>query len=205
MSSAGVNGGLTRERPFTETDEPAPASPYAVSKLRSERGVIATLDRSGNTSWVILRPPLVYGPRAPGNFGRLVAAVERGWIIPVGGITNSRSLIGLGNLLELVTLCLDCSAADHQLFLVADGQDVSTPDLVRHIATGLGKTARMISVPEPLLRVGAGMLGRSTWADSLCGSLRIDASKARRLLGWAPGQTAFDGIRQAARESRTTA
>jgi nucleoside-diphosphate-sugar epimerase len=201
MSSIGVNGNLTHARPFVESDPPSPVEPYSVSKLRSEVAIIDGLAGSDRTTYVILRPPLIYGPRAPGNFARLVRAVESGWVLPLAGIRNARSLIGLTNLLELVTLCLEHPAAVNELLLVADGEDISTPDLVLHIAQGLGKPARLASVAPSLLRAGACMLGQARLADSLCGSLQIDASKARQLLGWVPRQAAADGIQQAARES----
>jgi nucleoside-diphosphate-sugar epimerase len=201
MSSIGVNGNLTHGQPFVESDLPSPVEPYAVSKLRSEAAVIDNLAGSDRTDYVILRPPLIYGPRAPGNFARLVRAIESGWVLPLAGIRNARSLLGLGNLLELLSLCLEHPAAANQLLLVADGEDVSTPDLVRHMARGLGKPARLARVPPSLLRAAAQILGQTRLADSLCGSLQIDASKARQLLGWVPGHATVDGIEQAARES----
>lgn len=200
LSSIGVNGSVTHGAPFTEADPPKPVEPYAVSKLRSEEAIVRVL-AGGATSHVLLRPPLVYGPRAPGNLARLLHAVRSGWPLPFGGLRNARSLIGIGNLLDLVTLCLQHPAAANELFVVADGQDVSTADLVRHMARGLGQPARLAGVPPWLLASALRASGQSRLADSLCGSLQVDASKARNLLGWVPRQDAAEGIAQAARES----
>lgn len=200
MSSIGVNGNLTHDRPFTESETPRPAEPYAMSKLRSERAVIDTL-ASSSTAWTILRPPLVIGPGAPGNFAKLLHAVERGWILPVAAIRNARNLLARANLLQIVALCLHHPAAANELFLAADDEAVSTPDMVRHIAKGLGKPARMVPVPPALLRAGARLAGRAKWADSVCGSLRVDASKARSILGWKPVQRSAEAIEEAARWS----
>jgi nucleoside-diphosphate-sugar epimerase len=199
VSSIGANGDRTEGRLFTEADAPAPAEPYAFSKLQSENAVMEEL-AGGPTTWTILRPPLVYGPGAPGNFGKLVRAVDHGWIFPFGRIQNARSLLALGNLLRLVDLCIEQPAAANQLFLASDGEDVSTPALIRHIAQGLGKPAHLVDVPVSLLRTGAGLLGQRKLAQSLCGSLQVDSSKARRMLGWVPHLRASEAIAQAVRE-----
>lgn len=197
LSSIGVNGNVTR-RPFTEVDTPAPVEPYARSKLRAERAVSEALQGSG-TSFTILRPPLIYGPRAPGNFARLVRAVARGWWLPLASVHNERSLVGVDNLLDLIVLCLDHPAAANELFLAADAQDLSTPELVRCIAAGLGRPARLLPVSPPFLRLAARAAGRSRIAESLCDSLQVDAGKARRLLGWMPARAACEGVRDATR------
>ena len=200
VSSIGVNGNVTGERAFSESDPPAPREPYARSKLRAEQEVASALAGSA-TALTILRPPLVYGANAPGNFGKLVQAVARGRWLPLAGVHNGRSLIGLDNLLDLVLLCLDHPAAANQLFLVADGDDLSTPEIVRLIAQGLDRPPRLAWLPPGLLRIAATLAGRPRLAESLCDSLRIDASKARRVLGWVPSLPAAEGVRRAARET----
>lgn len=200
VSSIGVNGNVTRDRPFTETDPPAPTEPYARSKLRAEQEVASALAGSA-TALTIVRPPLVYGANAPGNFGKLVQAVARGRWLPLGAVRNGRSLVGLDNLLGLLTLCLDHPAAANQLFLAADGDDLSTPEIVRLIAQALDRPPRLGSVPPGLLRLGAILAGRPRLAESLCDSLRVDASKARRMLGWVPSLPAAEGVRRAARDT----
>jgi len=202
LSSIGVNGHRTDGRPFTEEDAPRPAEPYAHSKLQAEQAVIAAC--AGSTlDYVIVRPPLVYGPDAPGNFGRLVRLVRRGWPLPLGAIRNARSFIALENLVDLLAVCAHHPAAANQVLLAADAEDLSTPELVRCIAAGLGLPARLVPVPPGLLRAGAQLLGRERLADSLCGSLQVDAAKAGRLLGWQPRVRAAEGVRRAAAASRT--
>jgi nucleoside-diphosphate-sugar epimerase len=185
VSSIGVNGNVTHGKPFTENDVPAPAEPYARSKWRAEQDVRAILDGS-RTSLVIVRPPLVDGPGAPGNIGRLRRAVARGWPLPLASIRNRRSFISIGNLVDVLLLCLVRDEAAGELFLVADSEDISTPDLVRRIARELGRPARLFPFPPALLVAAATVLGRARTARSLCDSLQVDASKARRVLGWSP-------------------
>jgi nucleoside-diphosphate-sugar epimerase len=197
VSSIGVNGNATHGKPFTEDDVPAPAEPYARGKWRAEQEVQALLAGT-RTSLVIVRPPLVYGPNAPGNMGKLFRAVARGWPLPLASIANRRSFIGIDNLLDVLTLCMHHPAAGGELFMVADGEDVSTPQLVRCIARGLGREANLLPFPPALLVLTAKALGRGRTAQSLCDSLQVDASKARRLLGWTPAMTTSQGIERTA-------
>lgn len=197
VSSIGVNGNVSRGKPFDEADAPAPVEPYARSKLRCEQEVQQLLAGSG-TEWVIARPPLVYGALAPGNFGRLVRMVARGLPLPLAAIHNQRSLVGVGNLCEALLLCATHSAAAGELFMLADGEDLSTPEIIRCIARGLARPPRLWSAPPALLRAAARLARRSRIADSLCDSLQVDASKARRVLGWSPAVRTPDGIVQAA-------
>lgn len=203
LSSIGVNGHRTEGKPFTEEDAPRPVEPYAHSKLQAEQAVIAACAGSA-LDYAIVRPPLVYGPDAPGNFGRLVRLVRRGWPLPLGAIRNARSFIALENLVDLLALCASHPAAAGQVLLAADGEDLSTPELVRCIAAGLGVPARLLPVPPGLLHLGAQLLGRERLVDSLCGSLQVDASRARRLLGWQPRVNAAEGVRRAAQATRTS-
>jgi nucleoside-diphosphate-sugar epimerase len=203
VSSIGVNGNVTHGRPFTETDAPAPAEPYARSKWLAEQEVRALLAGSA-TSLVIVRPPLVYGPHAPGNMGKLFRAVARGWPLPLASVANRRSFIGIGNLVDFLHLCVRHEAAAGELFVVADGEDLSTPELVRSIARGLRRKPNLFPFPPALLVVAAKVLGRGRTAQSLCDSLQVDASKARRLLGWAPALTASQGIERAAAAWRSS-
>lgn len=197
VSSIGVNGNVTHGRPFSEGDEPAPVEPYARSKWQAEQAVRSVLADAA-TDFVIVRPPLVHGPDAPGNFGRLVHAVARGWPLPLASIRNARSLVGLDNLVDFLVRCAAHPAAANELFLIADGEDLSTPDIIRCIGRGLGREARLLPFPPALLRAAARAMGRAHMAESLCDSLQVDASKARRLLGWRPRITAAAGIESAA-------
>lgn len=197
VSSIGVNGNVTHGRPFSESDLPAPVEPYARSKWQAEQSIRSILG-GASTDFVIVRPPLVHGPGAPGNFGKLVHAVARGWPLPLASIRNARSLVGLDNLVDFLVRCTAHPAAANELFLVADGEDLSTPDIVRCIGRGLGREARLLPLPPALLRAAARAMGRARIAESLCDSLQVDASKARRLLGWKPRLTAAAGIEAAA-------
>ena len=197
LSSIGVNGNVTRAKPFDEGDAPAPVEPYARSKLRCEQEVRSLLEGS-QTEWVLARPPLVYGPQAPGNFERLVRAVARGLPLPVASVRNRRTLVGVDNLCDALLLCATHPAAAGQLFLLADSEHVSTPEIVRCIARGLARPPRLWGAPPGLLRLGARLAGRPRIAESLCDSLQVDAAKARRVLGWTPAVRTTDGLMQAA-------
>ena len=197
LSSIGVNGNVTHGRPFAESDDPAPDEPYARSKLRAEQEV-----RAGGVECAIVRPPLVHGPNAPGNFARLVRAVARGTPLPLASVRNQRSLVGRANLCDFLLVCAAHPAAANQLFVVADGDDLSTPDILRCIGEGLRAPAKLWRAPVPLLRAGAMLLGRRRVAESLCDSLQVDAAKARDVLGWKPAMTSREGIAHAAAEWR---
>lgn len=184
ISSIGVNGSQNVQ-PFTEQDAPAPTEPYAISKLEAEQGLFELGKRTG-MEIVVIRPPLVYGPDAPGNFGKLVNWVNRGVPLPLACIQNKRSLVALDNLVDFITVCVQHPAAANEVFLVADGHDLSTPELLQRVGHALGRPARLFPVPPKLLHFCAGVVGRKTMAEKLCGSLQVDIGKARRLLGWQP-------------------
>lgn len=197
LSSIGVNG-THSSCPFVETDIPHPIGPYAVSKLEAEQGLIEISQRS-NMEVVIIRPPLVYGSNAPGNFGRLMRAVKRRLPLPLGAVTqNRRTLVGLDNLVDLVLTCAHHPAAANQIFLAGDDEVLSTTQLLRKMAQALGEHPRLLFVPIPLLRAAAATVGKGAMINSLCGSLEVDISKARRLLGWSPSLSVDEGLRRAA-------
>ncbi len=194
ISSIGVNG-IVNKRPFSESDVPNPAGPYAQSKLEAEQELWDIQEETG-MEVVIIRPPLVYGPNAPGNFGRLVRLVEKGWPLPLGAIHNKRSFVALDNLVDLIITCLDHPAAANQVFLAGDGEDLSTSDLLMKIGVAMGKPVRLLPVPENWLRFGAHLLGKKEVADRLLGSLQVDISKARDLLGWEPPISVEEGLKR---------
>ena len=205
VSSIGVNGAETFEQPFTDQVGVAPHSPYAVSKYEAELGLQALAKDTG-MEVVIIRPPLVYGPNAPGNFGSLMRWLNRGIPLPLGAIHNQRSLVALDNLVDLIITCLTHPAAANQTFLVSDGEDLSTTELLRRMGVALGKPARLVPIPVSVLKLGAALLGKPEIAQRLCGSLQVDMSKTRDLLGWTPPFSVDEGLKKAARGySRETA
>jgi len=194
LSSIGVNGCIN-ERPFTEDGAINPAEPYAKSKSEAEQGLVRIAESTG-MEVVIIRPPLVYGPNAPGNFGSLVRWVDKGVPLPLGVIHNKRSLIALDNLIDLIITCIDHPAAANQVFLASDGEDLSTTELLQGVANAMGKPSRLIPIPAGLLMLGATVLGRKAMAQRLLGSLQVDISKARNLLGWQPPLSVEEGLKR---------
>lgn len=192
VSSIGVNGNLNT-KPFTADDEPRPAELYAQSKWEAEQGLWEIAKETG-LEIVMIRPPLVYGPNAPGNFGSLVRWISKGVPLPLGAVHNKRSLVALDNLVDLIVTCLAHPAAANQVFLAGDGEDLSTSDLLRGVAQAMGKPARLLPIPAGLLQLGATMLGKKAMAQRLLGSLQVDISKNRELLGWQPPLTVAQGL-----------
>ncbi|MHB1348519.1 MAG: NAD-dependent epimerase/dehydratase family protein [Desulfobulbaceae bacterium] len=195
MSTIKVLGEETFARPFGPADLPAPVDPYAVSKLEAEEALLRVARDTGMEA-VILRPPLVYGKGVGGNFARLVGLVRRGWFLPLGSVRNRRSLVGVENLCSLITVCLVHPAAANQVFLVSDGQDLSTPELIRAIALACGKRPRLLPLPVFLLHLLAKIIGREMEVRRLTGSLWVDSSLTRSLLDWSPPVTVGQEIRR---------
>ena len=197
ISSIGVNGSQTESgTPFRETVQINPHNAYALSKFEAEQGLIQIATETG-LEVVIIRPPLVYGRNAPGNFGSLMRAVQRGWLLPLGAVHNQRSLVGLDNLVDFIVTCISHPKAANQTFLVSDGQDLSTTELVRGMAQAAGVPARLLPVPVWALQMGASLLGKGDTVQRLCGNLQVDISKALSLLGWVPPVSVEEGLRRA--------
>ena len=193
LSSIGVNGNNS-QKPFTENDSPKPHDLYAISKHEAEQGLLALAEETG-MEVVIIRPPLVYGPNAPGNFGSLVKWMNRPIPLPFGAIHNQRSLVALDNLVSFISLCADrekSPKAANQVFLISDDEDVSTTQLLRKVGQALnhqapsGIKAWLVPVPVSIMTFFAKLLGKGAVANRLFGSLQVDGSKARDLLGWKP-------------------
>jgi nucleoside-diphosphate-sugar epimerase len=195
VSSIGVNGNRTGESPFRETDPPSPQEPYAQSKWEAEQGLRSVEIETG-MEVVIIRPPLVHGPDAPGNFGRLLRLVRSGIPLPFGMTRNRRSLIGIDNLVDFILVCMDHPAASGENFVVSDGEDVSTPDLVRGLASSMGRPALLVPIPLWLMTTGASVFGMQDTVQSLLGSLQVDAGKAHRMLNWRPPVSLDEGLRR---------
>jgi nucleoside-diphosphate-sugar epimerase len=187
LSSIGVHGNVTTA-PINETDTPYPHDLYTTSKLEAEQQLLTLAEQTG-MEVVIIRPPLVYGPNAKGSFAALVKCIQKGIPLPLGAIHNKRSLIALENLTSLVILCADrirSPQAANQIFVIADGEDVSTTTLLQKISKAAGRSSRLLPIPSLLLSTGATILGKRHIAEKLLGNFQVDASKARNILGWRP-------------------
>ena len=198
LSSIKVNGESTAiDRPFRPSDTPSPVDPYAISKAEAEVG-LAELGHENGMEIVAIRPPLVYGPGVGANFLSMANWIKRGVPLPFGGLVeNRRSLIALDNLVELVRICVSHPRAGNEVFLAGDGLDLSTADLVTRTAAALGVPTRLVHVPPFLVRTGLIAVGRRALWRRLGESLRVDASKARNLLGWNPVIDVDEGLRRA--------
>ncbi|HET8701112.1 MAG TPA: NAD-dependent epimerase/dehydratase family protein [Nitrococcus sp.] len=196
VSSIKVNGERTAARPFTAGDEPAPQDAYGVSKREAE----AALWRiAGETDLevTVIRPPLVYGPSVKGNMRRLASLVQRGLPLPFGAVRNRRSFVSVYNLCDLLVRCIEHPAAAGQIFLASDGEDLSTPGLIREMAAALSRPVRLWPVPVPVLRLMGRLTGSLDEIDRLCDSLQMDIAKTRELLGWHPPLSIREGFRRA--------
>ncbi len=185
VSTIKVNGERTSDRPFCAENQPQPEDAYAQSKLEAELALTGISQHSG-LEVVIVRPPLVYGPGVKGNFLAMLRVIQKGWPLPLASCDNRRSFIGLTNLVSLLEKCVTHPAAAGQVFLAADGEDLSTPELLHRVARAFGRKARLLPFPPDLLRLAARMAGRPGIYERLCGSLQVDAGKVRELLGWKP-------------------
>jgi len=198
ISSIKVNGEATQfGRPFTADDAPAPLDAYGVSKMEAEQGLRELTAQTG-MEVVMIRPPLVYGPGVKANFAALMLWLKRGVPLPLGSIQNKRSLVALDNLVDLIVTCLTHPAAANQTFLVSDGEDVSTTELLYRMGQALGRPARLVPIPASWLELAAAMVDKTSVVQRLCGSLQVDIEKTRRLLGWCPQLSLGEGLKRAA-------
>ena len=193
VSSIKVNGDFTTDMPFTEVSPPLPHDPYAVSKFEAEQQ-LTSLSGDTGLELVIVRPTLVYGPHNRGNFLKLLQLVKRKWPLPFGSVQNCRSLLYVENLASALTLCATHPNAAGETYLVSDGENITTPDLIIRLAHLLGVPARLLPVPPGVLRALGAITGRSSEFERLLGSLRVDSSKIRRDLGWSPPHTMVEGL-----------
>lgn len=197
MSSVKVNGERTQPgRAFTEADPPMPQDSYGLSKDEAERG-LHKIGADTGMEVVVIRPPLVYGPGVKANFDALIRGVRRGLILPLGVVDNRRSLVALGNLIDFITTCVTHPLAANQTFLVSDGNDLSTPDLIRGLARAAGVASRLLPVPLLALQIAAALVGKRDMLGRLCGNLQVDIAKARGLLQWTPPLSVDEGLRSA--------
>jgi UDP-glucose 4-epimerase len=185
LSSIKVNGERSQGRPLTADDPAAPEDDYGRSKWEAELA-LQEVTRASGVELVIVRPVLIYGRGVKGNLQSLTRWIQKGLPLPLGAVNNRRSLLSMQNLLDFLCTCLEHPAAAGEVFLVADGEDLATPELIRKIAMTLGVSTRLFSLPPVVLRLIGELTGRSAAIDRLCGDLQVDIEKNRQLLGWTP-------------------
>jgi len=195
--------GEGKSEPYQDADLAVPADAYAISKWEAEQ-VLRQIAAETGMEVVVLRPPLVYGPGVKGNFLRLMQAIDKRRPLPLGGIQNQRSLIYLGNLIDVIRLCVTHPNAAGKAFLVSDGDDVSTPELVRRIAASLGRRPFLLPVPVSWIKWAGCFLGKQAAVDRLLGSLCVDISALREELGWTPPYSMQAGLEATAQWYRKT-
>ena len=197
VSSIKVNGeeNSTAYLPDSQTN---PSDPYGISKWEAEQA-LRKIEAETGLEVVIVRPTLVYGPGVKANFLNMMKIINRGFPLPLASISNKRSLIYIGNLVDALATCATHPAAAGQIFLVSDGEDVSTPELIRRTASALGLPARLFPVPSSIIHLAGKLIGKSSAINRLTGSLTIDGSMIRMQLGWKPPFTMEEGLRETAR------
>lgn len=194
LSTIKVNGEFTEEgKTFTANDVPAPQDPYGASKHEAEQ-VLRQIAGETGMELVVIRPPLVYGPGVKGNFLSLMQAIDKRRPLPLGAIQNRRSLIYVGNLVDIIRLCLTHPKAAGKVFLASDGNDLSTPELVRRLAASMGRRPFIVPLPTPWMRFAGWMLGKQASVDRVIGSLAVDTTPLRDELGWQPCYTIQAGL-----------
>ena len=199
ISSIKVNGEMTNEGfPFRPDDNINVTDPYALSKYEAEQGLLA-LAKNTSMEVVIIRPPLIYGPGVKANFLTMMGWVKKGVPLPFAAIHNKKSFIAIDNLVSFIIHCVDHPKAANEIFLISDGEDVSTAELLRKIAKAFDKKAILLPIPVSLMKVVAKGLGKEDVANRLFGSLQVDSSKARDLLGWEPVVTMDEQLKKMAK------
>ncbi len=207
LSSIKVNGEGATGHSYKSSDPACPQDAYGVSKLLGEQRLMEVARMTGLEA-VLVRPPLVYGPRVKANFLRLMRWIDNERPLPLGSIQNSRSLVSVWNLCDFLIEALQNPAAPGRVWMVSDGEDLSTPDLIRRIATAIDRRARLLPVPVQLLQMCGALVGRRAELARLCGSLTVDITQTRDDLRWSPPVTVDESLTRTVRwylsESRKT-
>lgn len=194
LSSIKVNGEKTEKgEAFKPTLADSPADPYGLSKYEAEVGLKTIADETG-LEVVIIRPPLVYGPGVKANFEAMMKLMRKGIPLPFGAINNQRSLVYIDNLVSLILTCCEHPDAANRTFLVSDNDDVSTTRLMKQIAISMGRSSRLVPIPQSVIEVGAKMLGKSHLSDRLCGNLQLNITETINTLSWKPPVSFEKGI-----------
>lgn len=195
LSTIKVNGEKTITKPFTESDAPAPDDQYSISKWEAEQSLSGIANKSG-LEFVIIRPPLVYGAGVKGNFQNLMKLTRKGIPLPLAGIDNKRSLVYMGNLVDAILKCIEHPSAANKTFLISDGEDLSTSELIRKLASTFDKPARLFYFPSAMLRLAGAIVNRKNMVSRLTNSLTVDSSKIRGELDWTPPFTVNQGLKE---------
>lgn len=194
LSSIGVNG-LLNSRPFKYSDKPNPTEYYAISKYEAEVG-LKKIAKDTGMEIVIIRPPLVYGNGAPGNFGALLNVAEKNLPLPLGSINNQRSFVAVDNLIALIITCIDHPNAANQTFLVSDDEEISTTNLLKKLTLAAGKKPWLLPVPVSFLKFLASIVGKKAAVERFSSSLTVDIEHTKKTLNWKPPITLDEGIRR---------
>jgi nucleoside-diphosphate-sugar epimerase len=194
VSTIGVNGASGTVKPFVETDLANPHNHYAFSKMVAEKTLYKISIETG-MEVVIVRPPLVYGVGVKGNFAQMLKILTKGILLPFASVKNLRSFIYVENLVDALILCATHPSAVGQTYLVSDGQDISTPDLLRKLSRGMNKPVKLIPCSPVFMSLAGRVIGKSDQLDKLVSSLQVDSSKIRRELGWKPPFTLDEGLK----------
>lgn len=196
VSSIKVNGEETRgEVKFTELDEPSPQDPYGISKCEAEQALRLVAQETG-LELVIVRPPLVYGPGVKGNFAHMLNMLAKRIPLPLASVNNLRSLVYVGNIADALIVCSIHPSAVGQTYLISDGDDISTPELLRQLSIAQGHVARLLPCPPIFLRLAGTLLGKSSQIERLLGSLRVNSDKIQKELDWVPPYRLQEGLRR---------
>lgn len=199
VSSVKVSGEeTTYERPYTADTIAKPCDPYGLSKYEAEQALLA-LAQETDLEVSIVRPVLVYGPDVKANFLSMMKWVERGVPLPFGAIYNKRSLVALDNLVDLILICAEHPAAVNQVFFASDGNDLSTTQMIQQLGTAFGKPIRLLPIPMKWLSFILTLLGKKSLSQRLCGSLQVDITKNKQLLGWTPPVSVDEAMYKAAK------
>jgi len=200
ISSVKVNGEVTEHGiPFGPKVTKPPEDSYGLSKYEAEKG-LQELVKATEMDVVIIRPPLVYGPGVQANFLSLLKLAAKGIPLPLGSvIKNRRSLVYVDNLADLVVTCINHPNAANHVFLVSDGEDLSTADMLSRLAVAFGKSGTLLPFPESLIHVACQLLGKSAVYRRLCLSLQLDISETQQKLGWHPPYTVDEGFAKTAK------
>lgn len=189
--------GAAENSVFTEKDATNPQDSYGISKWQAEQALQRIAQESG-LEVVVVRPPLVYGPGVKGNFAQLLKVLDKGVPLPLASVHNLRSLLYVENLVDALIVCAMHPAAAGQTYLVSDGEDISTPDLLRQLGIAMGHPVLLFTCPSALLKLAGLLTGKSSQLERLLGSLQVDSSKIRYELDWTPPYTLQQGLRATA-------